>query len=70
MKKDDREIGPPGESDPGAAEQTGRREALPLRITAVMDLVYSESRNRQEATELPDRELALRARGGDLLHLD
>ncbi len=30
-----------------------------------MELVYSESRDRQEAAELPDRELALRARGGD-----
>ena len=30
-----------------------------------MELVYSESRDRQEAVELPDRELALRARGGD-----
>lgn len=30
-----------------------------------MELVYSESRDRQEAIELPDRELALRARGGD-----
>ncbi|HEX9287762.1 MAG TPA: RNA polymerase sigma factor [Thermoanaerobaculia bacterium] len=32
-----------------------------------MDLVYSENRQRQEATELPDRELALRARGGDMV---
>jgi RNA polymerase sigma-70 factor (ECF subfamily) len=30
-----------------------------------MELVYSESRDRQEAAELPDRDLALRARGGD-----
>lgn len=30
-----------------------------------MELVYSENRDRQEAAELPDRELALRARGGD-----
>jgi len=32
-----------------------------------MDLVYSENRQRQEATELPDRELALRARRGDMV---
>ncbi len=32
-----------------------------------MDLVYSENRDRQEAAELPDKELALRARGGDIV---
>jgi RNA polymerase sigma-70 factor, ECF subfamily len=33
----------------------------------MMDLVYSENRDRQESTELPDKELALRARGGDMV---
>jgi len=33
----------------------------------MMDLVYSENRDRQEAAELPDKELALRARGGDIV---
>ncbi len=32
-----------------------------------MELVYSEERHRQEARELPDRELAIQARGGDML---
>lgn len=32
-----------------------------------MELVYSQARTRQEAQELPDRELAVSARGGDLL---
>src|SRR5438034_10372768 len=34
VKKDDPGLGPSTRTDPGAAEQTGRREALPLRITA------------------------------------
>ena len=56
-----------------APEETGRREALPLRITAgrmpetTMELVYSESRERREAPELSDSELAIRARGGDMI---
>jgi RNA polymerase sigma-70 factor (ECF subfamily) len=32
-----------------------------------MELVYSESRRRQESQELPDRELALAARAGDMV---
>ena len=32
-----------------------------------MELVYSQQRELREATELPDRDLALRARGGDVL---
>ena len=32
-----------------------------------MELVYSEERHRQEARELPDRELAVQARAGDML---
>lgn len=32
-----------------------------------MELVYSEQRQRQEARELPDRELAIQARGGNML---
>jgi RNA polymerase sigma-70 factor, ECF subfamily len=32
-----------------------------------MELVYSEDRRRQETRELPDRELALQARGGDMV---
>jgi RNA polymerase sigma-70 factor, ECF subfamily len=32
-----------------------------------MELVYSETRRREEARELPDRELAIQARAGDLL---
>jgi RNA polymerase sigma-70 factor, ECF subfamily len=62
-------------------EETGRREALPLRITAVrtsptaavkkqMELVYSESRERRDAVELSDSELALRARGGDMVSFE
>jgi RNA polymerase sigma-70 factor (ECF subfamily) len=31
-----------------------------------MELVFSESRGRREATGLPDRELAVRARSGDM----
>ena len=33
--------------------------------TEAMELVYSESRRRVEVEELPDRELAIAARGGD-----
>jgi RNA polymerase sigma-70 factor (ECF subfamily) len=32
-----------------------------------MELVYSETRRREEARELPDRELAVQARAGDML---
>jgi RNA polymerase sigma-70 factor (ECF subfamily) len=32
-----------------------------------MELVYSETRRREEARELPDRDLAIRARAGDML---
>jgi RNA polymerase sigma-70 factor (ECF subfamily) len=31
-----------------------------------MELVYSQQRERREAAELPDRDLAIRARGGDM----
>jgi RNA polymerase sigma-70 factor (ECF subfamily) len=52
-------------------EETARRRALLVRITTgrtspeTMELVYSESRQRREAVELSDRELALAARDGD-----
>ena len=32
-----------------------------------MELVYSQSRDRQASADLPDRELAVRARGGDMV---
>jgi RNA polymerase sigma-70 factor (ECF subfamily) len=35
-----------------------------------MELVYSQSRDRQEAVGLPDRELAIRARGGDMVSFE
>ena len=35
-----------------------------------MELVYSQSRDRLEAVELPDRELAIRARGGDMVSFE
>jgi RNA polymerase sigma-70 factor (ECF subfamily) len=35
-----------------------------------MELVYSESRERQEALELSDNELAVRARGGDMVSFE
>ncbi len=35
-----------------------------------MELVYSQSRDRQEAVELPDRDLAIRARGGDMVSFE
>lgn len=61
----------------GSPEETGRREAFPLRITAgraspekTMELVYSESRGRREAAELSDTELALRAREGDMVSFE
>src|SRR5437773_12551558 len=87
VKKDEPGVGPSTRPDPGAAEQTGRREALPLRITAgrtpegrgdglwepapaegqeTMELVYSESREREEAIGVPDRGPASKARGGDI----
>ena len=35
-----------------------------------MELVYSESRDRREAAELSDTELAVRARGGDVVSFE
>jgi RNA polymerase sigma-70 factor (ECF subfamily) len=35
-----------------------------------MELIYSEHRERQELTDLPDRDLAIRARGGDMLSFE
>ena len=35
-----------------------------------MELVYSESRDRREAVELSDTELAVRARGGDMVSFE
>jgi len=35
-----------------------------------MELVYSQQRELREAAELPDRDLALRARGGDVLSFE
>jgi RNA polymerase sigma-70 factor (ECF subfamily) len=35
-----------------------------------MELVYSQQRERREAAELPDRDLAIRAREGDLLSFE
>lgn len=35
-----------------------------------MELVYSDSRERQALVEMPDRDLAVRARGGDLLSFE
>ncbi|HEY3205162.1 MAG TPA: RNA polymerase sigma factor [Thermoanaerobaculia bacterium] len=35
-----------------------------------MELVYSERRQREELSELSDRELAVRARGGDILSFE
>ncbi len=32
-----------------------------------MELVYSQRQSRQESAELPDRDLAVRARGGDMV---
>src|SRR6185436_7984365 len=32
-----------------------------------MELVYSQSRDRQVSAELPDRDLAIRARGGEMV---
>jgi RNA polymerase sigma-70 factor, ECF subfamily len=87
MKDDD---GPEsGEAGP-PPEETGRRDTLPLRITAgrtqegcgdrfqpapaavqrTMELVYSENRERREAVEATDSELALRARGGDMVSFE
>lgn len=73
--KDD-ELPRTGETE-GPAEETGRREAFPLRITAgrtspekTMELVYSESRDRREAAELSDTELAVRAREGDMVSFE
>ncbi len=39
----------------------------PPPYTHSMELVYSENRHREEAHDLPDRELAIAARGGDIL---
>jgi len=64
--------GPETEGEVAPEEETGRREALPLRITAgrTMELVYSENRKRQEAVEATDRDLALAARAGDLVSFE
>lgn len=35
-----------------------------------MELVYSQNRERQSAGDLPDRELALKARGGDMVSFE
>jgi RNA polymerase sigma-70 factor, ECF subfamily len=35
-----------------------------------MELVYSQQKERRELAELPDRELAVRARGGDMLSFE
>jgi RNA polymerase sigma-70 factor (ECF subfamily) len=35
-----------------------------------MELVYSQNRDRQEAAGLPDRDLAIRARGGDMVSFE
>jgi RNA polymerase sigma-70 factor (ECF subfamily) len=35
-----------------------------------MELIYSQHRERQELTDLPDRDLAIRARGGDMLSFE
>lgn len=87
MKDDD---GPESGEAGTPPEETGRREALPLRITAgrtqegrgdrfppapaavqsMMELVYSENRERREAVEATDSELALRARGGDMVSFE
>ena len=39
----------------------------PPPYNRAMELVYSETRRREEARELPDRELAVQARAGDML---
>ena len=61
----------------GAAASTmGQRIAADVRIQPqeetfrAMELVYSESRERQGSTELPDRELAIRARSGDMVSFE
>jgi RNA polymerase sigma-70 factor, ECF subfamily len=56
------------EDRPG--DEGGRRDAPALRITTGMELVYSESRERREAAELTDSELAVRARGGDMVSFE
>jgi RNA polymerase sigma-70 factor, ECF subfamily len=35
-----------------------------------MELVYSQRREREEVTSLPDKDLAIRARGGDMLSFE
>jgi RNA polymerase sigma-70 factor (ECF subfamily) len=35
-----------------------------------MELVYSQRRERQEAVDVPDRDLAIRARGGDMVSFE
>ena len=42
----------------------------PAPYKAPMELVYSESRRRQETAELSDRDLALAARGGDMVSFE
>src|SRR5207302_8566568 len=60
----------------GGDESPQRRTPL-FRITRQegtsqtrMELVYSDSRERQALAEMPDRDLAVRARGGDLLSFE
>src|SRR5450432_3497095 len=43
-------------------------EPAPYKRT--MELVYSETRQRQESAELSDRDLALSARGGDMVSFE
>ena len=45
-------------------------EDAPAPYKPPMELVYSESRRRQETAELSDRELALAARGGDMVSFE
>jgi RNA polymerase sigma-70 factor, ECF subfamily len=44
--------------------------ACTRRRDMTMELVYSESRDRREAAELSDTELAVRARGGDMVSFE
>jgi RNA polymerase sigma-70 factor, ECF subfamily len=48
--------------DSSSSVYRGRR-----RLLRTMELVYSQRRDRQESVELPDRDLAVRARGGDMV---
>ncbi|HEX5134326.1 MAG TPA: RNA polymerase sigma factor [Thermoanaerobaculia bacterium] len=44
--------------------------ACTRRTDMTMELVYSENRDRREAAELSDTELAVRARGGDMVSFE